>query len=606
MINSTPTTSKLNDPYLIFSVSMIFVAQLLYYLANAGFFSAFFSGANQGILIDMLAIQAVREHFWQSMFYYHLTPPLYAIYTYLFVFWFPPDGEMGIYILHSALGVYAIYSMYSIQKNLGINSKLACLLCTIFALSPSFNLEETMGFYDFPTACLLIISSWKLLLLLQRPRFMNAFLFFFSIALLCSIRSLYHVLFYMLPVIGVTTLILRKNWRIILLASIIPFILVFSVYLKNYMVFHIFSTSSYFGETLDSIVMRFNVTLEQREMGVKKGFFSDMALCPGTPDSLATREANFKYTGYYCYLKIAEKYRDRYIKSLGKDYSNIPILSDKYAFTLPDGSRILHRNAIGRIGMSQEVLKNSIQAIIHYPDEYWTGLKSSWRLYFTNGVSYYFDSMGNPRHIPVSLSMSWLRLPLMQMPDNNIYVSIPMLVALPFLFFFAICYTLYSRKAIAVCLALYTFVFLLTSYGIYAILANHHFQRFSVDWGLHMNAIMTLLGMLAIISIIVAIFRLFIYFYQTKKMQWLIPASSKHNDRMVILFIFSTILYTSLIITMTVGSEQQRYRFYIDGLYYILFGLFLQTMIIPVIENCIKSWGIHNHYKNPKNPDNDD
>lgn len=82
--------------YLIFLIVMFFVAQLLYHLAHSGFLSSFF-GLDL-MIVDIGAITAVKGHFWESICYYHLSPPLYALYGAIFHILLPPDGELGFYL----------------------------------------------------------------------------------------------------------------------------------------------------------------------------------------------------------------------------------------------------------------------------------------------------------------------------------------------------------------------------------------------------------------------------------------------------------------------------------------------------------------------------
>jgi len=496
------TTFKINKA-IIYCIIIFFAAQALYCMLHLGFITNYYGALNQ-VGTDFPAHDVIRKHFWQSIFYYHLVPPLYIFYTYGFVELFPPDGQIGIYLLHTLLGLWAVCSLYQILNKFHINTYLSLVLISLYVFSPQFNLFESMGWYDFPTAALLIIATWRLMKFADQPSFTHAFIFFSVIGLLCSIRSMYHIALYFVPVIIICAFVFKKQRKIVLLSCVLPFLFVFSFYLKNYLLFDYFSINSYAGEPLAGIAMQKNLTLEQRQQGINKGFFSDLALCPQSADTIPGKLPNFAFTGYHCYNVIADKYRQAYIKKLGKEYKNIPVLNEIGGTVRP------HRNVLGNIGMSLEFQKNAVQAIIHYPTTYLKNIIVSVKFYFTNTLSYFYLNMGNVR----------------QLPPRIIFKS--------------------------------------TSKGSYFLVLYY-------PW-------LILFSMLCLCC--------------PKKLEGLGTSVSTlftMTQKKTIAFILGNIIFSSLIMILFTANEQQRYRFYVDGLYLILTAIFIQYAVFPLLRKLYKT-----------------
>lgn len=553
--------------YLLFCFFVFFLAQLLYSAAHAGFYTNYYTAANQvGINTPQLAL--FRQHFITSLWYYHINPPLYSFYSYLFIILFPPQGELGIYVLHTLLGLTAVYSLFSLFARFKINVKLAAFLIAAFVLSPTFNLSQTKGWYDFPTFCLLITAAWRLICMIDTKTWKNASLFFLVIALLCSIRSLYHVLFYYVPLIIVSTLVLKKQWKMVLLSSLLPFLFVFSCYFKNYYLFRAFTINSFSGEVLANATMQQNVTLQQRYEGIKAGFFSDLALCPQSADTIPIRAENFAYTGYFCYNVIAEKYRQQYITELGTNYADIPILQSSPIAILKQ------RNTLGNIGMDKEYQRIAIQSLLHYPDAYFKTVKSSWHSYFIPYPAYYFENMVNIRHLDHLLKrniFSYVPGQAQTLHAGSQYVSLIYVVMLPFLVFYGLMILLFSQNLTW---------FLSKCYfagvaSIYAVILFSKNSSYILDQAIYVER--TLYFML----IACALGSIIHLFYRNPLKRLNLLSKLDYAQRLTVIFMLCTIVYTTIMVIYVAGNEQLRYRIYIDPFYLFIFGLFANFFIPP-------------------------
>lgn len=533
----------------LYCIGLFFFTQIVYSFLHLGWGNYFSSY----LATDPLVLPFFKKDFFKTLFYYHKLPPGYVAYAYGFQILFPPDGKIGVYFFHTFLGVWSVISLYLIQKRLGINRFIALTILTLYLINPAFILYQTMGWYDFSTACLLIISVWSLSNFADKPTFRNGLLFFSIVALLCSIRSIFHFTFYLLPLTIVCLIIFRKHWKVTLLSASLPFLLVFGMYFKNYYLFKIFSVSSYGPENIYMVTMQWNFPIELRYEGIKRGFFSDLALCHQSPDGVGNLLLpDYAYTGTYCYKVIAQKYRDNYLKMLGTDYKDVEALQPIPGQTLP------HRLEVGNIGMDKEFGRNAFQALIHYPRIFLLNLKECWRLYYSDSVSYFYENMQNTRKLP-----TWLPY----RPSRECYYILTIIY--PFLIYLGACCTLFNRRLI---------YFASSSYlGLAGILnLKYAFAKTRMDWTSSCEMIRNNIWFMIFFLLLTLLI------YQLKIKKYNFKPLFNHNQRAVILFIICNAVYASIVMTSFTGNEQQRYRFYITGLFFILFGLYLQ-LILPLV-----------------------
>lgn len=553
----------IDNRFLLFCFGVFFLAQLMYSYAHAGFYTNYYSAFNQ-VGIDVPATMIIKHHFWQSMWYYHINPPLYAFYSYLFLFKFPPDGQLGVYFLHTTLGLLAVNSLFHIFKRFRVHVYLACFLICSFILSPTFNFSQTMGWYDFPTLCLLLISTSTFISFLDLSTFKNGLKFFVCIALLCSIRSLYHLVLYFVPLICILLIAVKKDYKTILLSAALPFLFVFALYFKNYYLFHAFTINSFSGEVIANAAMQQNVTLKDRYAGIKAGFFSDLALCPQSADTIPTKEPNFAYTGYYCYNVVAEKYRQAYIQRLGTDYHDIPLLQE-----IPNNI-LKHRSVLGNIGMGMEYQRLAMQSIFHYPEAYIQNINASWRSYFTPYPYYFFENMMNARNF--NLLFRWNILGHTGgVPDSikfgSAFISTTFLTLFPLLIVFGLARLYFNKKwALKLC----------SIFFIGYVLVYINAINFSGFPGSQTQLICDVLLYFVCACEVILVLP-FVYSWRGKMAR--IKSELDRTQKLTLILMLCNIVFTTVIIIFIAGNEQLRYRIYIDPLYLVLFGIFTQTLI---------------------------
>ena len=188
------------------------------------------------------------------------------------------------YAVNLLLGVVLELSVFWLLYRLDVGLGTAAATAGLFAAAPHFVLWQSVLFYTFMLAALVALSGVCLVEFLRCRRVWAAAAFFAVLFLLCGVRALFHLGFFVL-VAAALVVVCRSDWRKIVLCAALPGLLLVSIYAKNYFVFGQFGVSTWFGLNFWSMTTR-NIPLEDRKTLVRQGVLS--------PISLLDRETKFE------------------------------------------------------------------------------------------------------------------------------------------------------------------------------------------------------------------------------------------------------------------------------------------------------------------------
>ena len=216
---------------------------------------------------------------WRSLYYHHAQPPLFNVYLAAVLRFSGGDPSSLLWASYLGFGLVLHGSIYAVLTALGVRLWLAVAAPIAFALSPASILYENWLFYTYPLATLLVATALSLHRLASRDfRKRDALLFFSLLATAALTRSLFH-LAWILFFTGLTLYVAGERRRRLLPAALVPLVLVFSVYFKNWVEFGSFSTSSWLGMNLARLVVE-SVPAEEREELERQGTISAVSLVP--------------------------------------------------------------------------------------------------------------------------------------------------------------------------------------------------------------------------------------------------------------------------------------------------------------------------------------
>jgi hypothetical protein len=226
-----------------------------------------------------------------------------------------------------------------------------------------------------------------------------------------GMRSLFHYLYYIIAT-GVVLYFSKDRKRVFIIA-IVPFILLLSLYLKNYIVFNKFGLSSWLGMNMFRSTTH-QVSMDKRQDLMKKNKLSDVALI-------------------YRFSKL-EKYPDHY--KVDNQYGEARVLTE-----VNKSTNHPNYNHFAYIKISESYLKDAIYSLIHYPHRYLVGYAMSWFEYFKPASNYHiFEKRTEKIRTLKNIfqTIFYGRLPKVKLLKSRRNLHIFLIIGLPFLFLYGV------------------------------------------------------------------------------------------------------------------------------------------------------------------------
>ncbi len=306
-------------------------------------------------VMHFLDPEVLSTRLWESVWYLHIQPPLLNLFAGLMLK-VSPEGSGLFQTMYLGLGFLLYGCAYMLQARLGVNHRLAMLLSTLFMASPSFILWEHYFFYTLPCAAMLALATLALFEVMGSASTQSLVTFFGALLLMCGSWTMFHLGYFVLVWAGV--LLFSPHRRRVLIFGAIPFLLLFGVYLKNYVVFGEFNVCSFSEKNL-WIMSVGNMRGEDKVRRVKEGKLSEL--------SLINRWAHL------------EAYPPEY-GLIPESFKDIPALSQPYKST-----GAVNYNHAGFIALSNAYGKDARYALWHYPRVFLTSALFSAYRYFMPG-----------------------------------------------------------------------------------------------------------------------------------------------------------------------------------------------------------------------------
>ena len=316
-------------------IGIFLLSRVVYFF----YFGIRFDVTPLGYYWQYIDVYLLKNNLLQSLYYLHSQPPLFNLFLGVVLKLFPHSYAVAFAFIYLAFGLLFAISLYLVMTEIGVRPLVGVVLTSLFMASPIVVEYENWLFYEYPTAGILTLSLLFLHRFVLRKEIGDGFKFFLLIALVVYIRGLLSLHWFLLVTI-LLVVFNKRDWKKILLCCFFPFILIFALYFKNFLVFNSFSISdAHIGSNLAITVTR--------------------SLSEEDEDKLINQK---KITGLYKlgqFLPDLSKY-DPYgirIKETG-----IPLLDQKMKST----KRINTHNLI-YLDVGQIDLKDAYYVLVHYP-----------------------------------------------------------------------------------------------------------------------------------------------------------------------------------------------------------------------------------------------
>ncbi len=304
----------------------------------------------------------LHDHLLKSLYHLHSQPPLFNLFLGVGLKLIPNYYVFGTVcsIVYLILGLVMTIALFCLMTRLGVSGGLSAALVILFVSSPACILYENWLFYTYPVVVALCCCALFLHRYMMQGRVTDGIIFFSLLAFLVLIRSLFHLAWFLL-LIFLVTWFQRRQWRKVVTAACVPFLLAVALYAKNYCLFGEFGSSSWMGMSLAKMTT-FALSGERRQALIAEGNISSLAdVKPFSPMS-----------EYRRYVTLPPP-------------TGVAVLDQE---TKCNGHRNL--NHLAYIAISRQCLEDAKYILTHEPMVYLKHLKRPFALYFVPSSDYKF------------------------------------------------------------------------------------------------------------------------------------------------------------------------------------------------------------------------
>lgn len=200
-------------------------------------------------LVHTLPMADLRANIFDSFVYQHAQPPLYSLYGIILDILFGEAHPTAMLVIQVIMGTLMCGISYRLLWHFTQNKTFTLFVAILLALNPALFFFESLILYTIHSAFLIMLSVYCLYLYQRYGQNRYLYLFVLCINLLVLTRSVYHIAF-LIPVLILVALIVRENFRRVLVICLCICLLSVGWYGKNLLVFDSFSGSSWLGMSL--------------------------------------------------------------------------------------------------------------------------------------------------------------------------------------------------------------------------------------------------------------------------------------------------------------------------------------------------------------------
>ena len=189
-----------------------------------------------------------------SIWHLHSQPPLFNLLSGILLK-FPTGMSQDVAeLLFIGCGLLLALSAFQAMIDLTVPKSFAFVVTFLLVIAPSNILYEHWYSYEYPTATLLSVAAMSCIRYLRTMRWAWGFTFLMCVAAVVLLNSTYQALWLVL-ILLVLLVALRRQWRNVLKAAIVPVVLVGGWYAKDLAQFGTLTTSSWLGMNFAEITL---------------------------------------------------------------------------------------------------------------------------------------------------------------------------------------------------------------------------------------------------------------------------------------------------------------------------------------------------------------
>jgi hypothetical protein len=336
-----------------------FASQAFFHLAG-GRFDRGTLYQNITFVMQLLDPRLLADRLWESLWYMHIQPPLFNLFTGILLKLFPRGYAAGFEAIYMLIGLVLAWTLYRLMRLLGVSRWLALAVTILYQTGPADIFFRNWYFYSYPVMTLLVLAGYSLLRYVQLGTAARGLVFFSVLSTIALTRVVYHPVWFAAITAGI--MIAAKNLRRRTALLAIGPALVIGLWLaKNYCLFGSWAMNTQLGWSLAKITSRF-LTPEELHKLQAAGKISILAGIP----------ANQRYEKYEGYMA-------------GAEISGPPVaaLSQREKSAVPGyAPRAQNNNYINYIPVNRQYARDAFAVMRYCPRAYLRGLAHSAVVFF--------------------------------------------------------------------------------------------------------------------------------------------------------------------------------------------------------------------------------
>jgi hypothetical protein len=313
-----------------------------------------------------LDVTTLRTNLLAGLWYDHTQPPIFNLFLGLVVKTFGSGASLAFILLFKAFTLLNSFLLLAILRKITGHPWLPLIITLFYLLSPATFIFENELFYTSFITFLLLTAAWFLVrlgppILAHQPdhagvTWGKAAGFFLPLILVCLTRSMYHIV-WLLILSGIVWFANRekRNANILLWSAFISLLMVGSWYVKNAILFHSFSTSTWMG------------------MNMARNVFHDAPVADSS--RIASIEPFSRISAYHNFVPA----------NYGTEYSG---LEDRDLMEEFKNDSFINEKNIAYIAVSRRYTEECKQAIKTHPFSYARNVAQSAIIYFAPATRY--------------------------------------------------------------------------------------------------------------------------------------------------------------------------------------------------------------------------
>jgi hypothetical protein len=231
---------------LLATIAAWIAVRLLQWISGAIYSDGFLDGGWQ-----LVPRETLRHHLFGSVWYLHIQPPLYNL-TIGILLRAPLSDRVVTHIFILACSLMSAIGLHRLGVLFDFSGSVAAVLATVLLADPFMIRYELEPTYEIPVLALLV---WALILLHRAAARPSIGRYAGATALVTVIvltRSLFHPIWLIIVLAALVAMAKPwPGWRPIATAAAIPIVLIGGWMIKNEIVFHDATLSSWFGMNLE-------------------------------------------------------------------------------------------------------------------------------------------------------------------------------------------------------------------------------------------------------------------------------------------------------------------------------------------------------------------